>query len=594
MNPKNAKPGVRLSVALLATCILGFAQASAAPPPRYQVVQVLIPPDEKPSGPLQVQAPIYKPHQVAIELSPDIWIASNESPQFAGITLFGSSNNEVIAQVNIDEPGVRLHGVSGGGSHEETAAELNLDEAQPTENLNPPVPIRLNPSVCLPVVLPPGTYAPTLDGFRIKADPHDPNHRICAPLGAEGYSRFPHGIKIDKVRARLFQVIEHSGLKWNARRTAFEVATTAEDEAGLLLMYDIRDPRNPRIVAGFLLGSEPHELAVNERNGLVFVGNLSDAPGVVPNIWVSVIDPSAPDPYGFIDTGWGNAVHGVVVDEVLNVVFGAARVGERLLAFDGSCRPRPNLTPTEEKRMGENCILYAVDVRHPFVKQVPEAEQIFGRMNIFAGEQCLPAVLHLHDVTVDPLRHRVYAAVHLIEYPTHTGLPEERRCREERVAQQAIVSKPSEGLRPPPGSLFLGRWVAEVNADPLSRDFKKVSFVDLSNNYTALRAPTAADIPEHTPFDKQFVHAHFVAVDPVRDVLLVTGEETGNLGVVDTRTRKLVQVIAISKLALGAKPNGVKPHVHGVQINKLDGSAYVTDEGQGEIYYELVTILKPR
>jgi hypothetical protein len=589
MTRVNAPPYVHLAVAVLATWTVGLAQVGAAPPAGYQVVQVLIPPDEKPSSPQQVQAPVYKPHEIAIEMSPDVWIASNESTQFAGITLFRSSNNEVLAQVNIDEPGVQLRGVHEEGGHEQLPPR-EANTGRPTENL--PTPIRLNPSVCLPVVLPPGTYAPVLDGRKVKPDPRDPNHRICAPLGAEKFSRFPHGVDIDKVRARAFQVIEHSGLKWNGRRSAFEVATTTEEEAGLLLMYDIRDPRKPRIVSGYLLGPGPFELAVNERNGLVFVGNLRDAPGVVPNIWVSVIDPSAPDPYGFIDTGWRNAVHGVEVDQVLNIVFGATEVGEKMFAFDGSCAPRPNARPSDEKRMGENCILYAVDVRSPFLEQVPEAETIFGRMNIVAEEQCLPAVLHLHDVTVDPLRHRVYLTVHAIQYAMDTGLPEERRCRQERVAQQALVGEPREETRVLP--YFLGRWVAEVNADAPSRDFKKVSFIDLSNNQDALKFPTAMDIPEHTPFEKQFVHAHWVAVDPLRKVLLVTGEETGNLAVVDASARKLVQVIAISKMVPGSKRDGVRPHVHGVQINELTGRAYVSDEGQAQVYYESVTILKPK
>jgi len=570
---------------------MGAAGMSRAAP-AYDVQQILIPPDQKLSGPKEIHAPVYQPHDTSVELTPDVWVSSNEASRFGGITVFDGSTNEVLSNLNIDEPGVNFHGTHGEYAPGRAKAEGAAENAAHPANF--PAVLRVNPTVCLPVMLPPGTRPPTLEGLPVRSDPRDPHHRICAPLGTRMHARYPHGIDIDKVRGRVYQIIENSGLKWNADRRAFEVAQRHEDEAGLLLMYDIRDPRAPEIVSGYLLGHGAYELAVNERNGLVFVGNMQDTPGVTPNNWVSVINPDASNPYGFIDVGWGNAVRGIQVDEVLNVVFGGARVGEKLFAFDGSCVPQPNAHPDEERRMGENCILYSVDVRHPFFAQVPEAEAIFAKLDAYAEEECLPAVLHLHDVNVDRLHHRTYLTLHYIGGAENTGLPEERRCRQHRqTTGNGLDSNVEREVAPgmPPTA---GRWVVEVDTDPLSKDFKQVRFIDLSNGENALEMPTILAVPPGTPFEKQFVHVHWVGVDPQRGTLLVSGEETGNLGVVDAETGKLRQVIGISQRLPGAPADCGEAHVHGVQINKLTGQAYVTDEGQAGCYAESITILKPR
>ncbi|HHH45777.1 MAG TPA: hypothetical protein ENK53_02065 [Thiotrichales bacterium] len=90
------------------------------------------------------------------------------------------------------------------------------------------------------------------------------------------------------------------------------------------------------------------------------------------------------------------------------------------------------------------------------------------------------------------------------------------------------------------------------------------------------------------------MHAHFVAVDPFRGALLVTGEHTGNLGVVDTRSRNLQQVVAISRPIPGCVADeDPEPHVHGVNVQTITGRVYVSDEGE-DCFYESVTILKPR
>ncbi|MEA2078795.1 MAG: hypothetical protein U9P00_02880 [Pseudomonadota bacterium] len=83
------------------------------------------------------------------------------------------------------------------------------------------------------------------------------------------------------------------------------------------------------------------------------------------------------------------------------------------------------------------------------------------------------------------------------------------------------------------------------------------------------------------------MHAHFLDVDPTRKALLVSGEHTGNLGVVNTKSRKLQQVVAISRpipgcgrvpeideetgLPLPLEPP--EPHVHGVNIQDKAGPA---------------------
>lgn len=154
-------------------------------------------------------------------------------------------------------------------------------EEEEVENFEPEV--RFNPEVCLPVRLYPGSMAPVFEGpdtmevFELPVWNGNTDY-VCAPLGAEMHPRHPHGIDIDKIRQQVFQVIEHSGLKRNADRTGLEIAENTDEESGMLLVYDIRDKRNPRIVDGFLLGHGAHEVAVNELNGKAFQGNHENSP----------------------------------------------------------------------------------------------------------------------------------------------------------------------------------------------------------------------------------------------------------------------------------------------------------------------------
>lgn len=595
----------------------------------YQIDTVLIPDDQTASTGMQ-QTQVYKPHEVAIDQRP-LWVSSNERGGFAGITLFRKKSNDVIALVNIEEPGLDFT--------EETEEET-IDEAVVEEIPEPNFPgeIRFNPSVCLPVKLYPGSTPPVtvevdeITGEETSYTPSlweaDPSY-LCAPLGAEGHARHPHGIDIDKRRKLVYQVIEHSGLRWNRQRNGFEIALTTDEESGMLLVYDISRPKEPQIVDGFLLGHGAHELAVNERNGKVFQGNHEDSPGVEPNIWVDVIDRNRNNPYGFIDTGFYNAIQGIEVDEQLNVVFGTTHVGERMFTFSGNCNPRRNRPPTivdynldpavyepfVEKAMGENCILYNVDLRAPFLVQIANAQALFDLADtaiteaIAADEEPtdLPSVLHTHDLTVDGQNHRVYQTVHGIHHAEHTGSPEEAVLPvvEEAIEEESPADEEAPVVEEEAEMDIMGRWIAEVDVDPKSKTFKQVRYIDLSNGWDALAYPGTEDLPEGTPFDEMFIHAHWVAADPKRETILVTGEHTGNLGVVEVdrnpqKAAELEQVIGISltipecvpPLDESGVPTVEEPHVHGVQIDPQNGRAYVSDEGE-HCFYESVTVLEP-
>ena len=602
---------------LSSTCTAAFTLLTLSVPanaaPTYTINEVLVAEDQYAGQDGLEPATLYKPHEVVVSQQGDFWISSNERTGFAGITIFDGGNN-VRAFMNIEEPGVDWP-VEVDEEEEEIG---NVAEEPPGENFPPDV--RLDPLVCLPVRLPQGSEPPTLtvgtgkNAGEIPVSSYDED-RICAPLGAEMHPRHPHGIDMDRVRKIAYQVIEHSGLNWNVDRTAFEIAATTDDESALLLAYDISDPDNPVIIDGYLLGHGGHEVAVNENNGKVFQGNHEDSPTSIPNIWVDVIEPTADNPYGFIDTGWYNAVQGIEVDESLNQVFGTTHVGERMFSFDGDCVPLHNAVATEEKHYGENCILYSVDLREPFFEQIPDAAEIFYIADAELRNTpknktptVLPSVLHMHDLTVDPVNHKAYQTLHGIHHAEHTGSPEEEEL--------AI-------LRGNPNTLeaefdFQGRWIAEVDVDPSSPNFQQVTYIDLSNGQNIIDVPNSDEVVPGSPFEQRYIHAHWVAVDPARGSILVTGEHTGNLGVVNQGTRQLEQVVAISTRfyegcdipppiinipgnsddnpGLGNQPEPPEvpePHVHGVQVDPHTGTIYVSDEGEETCFFESVTILRP-
>ena len=484
---------------LAGTAVLSMAFASPlVAAPSYEIEAVLVAEDQYQGESGVIPKPIFKPHETDATLLPRFWISSNERgaeedgaavDSKGGITILKNSSNKVLSQLVIED-------------------------------------------ACLPVVNPDGSsYG-------------------CAPPGAEGHPRHPHGIDIDIARQLAYQVVEHSGLQWNADRSGFDIAQSTDEESALLVVYDIRNPRNPGILEAYVLGHGAEEVAVNELNGKAYVGNHEPSPTDIP-CFVSVIDRSAASPYRFIDLADElQCVQGIQVDEPLGQVYGTTHIGEVMYVFDSYT----------------DSIAYSVDIRGPFDAQVQG----------LSGGVPDGAVLHMHDLAADLLRHRAYQTIHTLAPAVETD--------------EATTDEEAE---------ITGRWVAEVDTNPASRTFLRVRIFDLSNGQTA------DDVPSHSdasgPFENRFVHAHFLEVDPIRRALLVTGEHTGNLGVVDTRRGKLKQVIAISRPIPGCElpppepgepPAAPEPHVHGVNIQNLAGTAYVSDEGE-DCFYESVTILEP-
>lgn len=515
MYTRGPRPAARWLLAAAAIAIgLPLTAASA---PTYKVGKVLVAEDQwqGEDGVIDPR-PLFKPHETDASLA-GFWISSNERgeeeggeavPSRAGITVFEIGSNKVLARLDIE-------------------------------------------GRCIPVVNP--------DGSKYG----------CAPAGAEGHPRHPHGIDIDLVRKLAYQVVEHSGLKWNAARTRFVPARTTDEESGLLVVYDVEDPRHPRILAGYVLGHAAEEVAVNELNGKAYVGNHEPSPTSVP-CFVSVIDRGKSKPYRFIDLADDSqCVQGVGVNETLNQVFGTTHIGETMYAFNS----------------GSDTIAYSVDIRGPFnafVAGLPHAQQF-----------ALPAghVIHMHDLVTHPLLLRAYQTIHTIASPLDV----------EEEGEEGAETGTETGTEPEVVDEITGRWVAEVDVDPRSDTFRKVRIIDLSNGQSVPAAPTHEDNPQPN-FAKRFVHAHFLAVDPVRHALLVSGEHTGNLGVVDTRSRELEQVISISRRIPGctapppedptAPPEQAEPHVHGVNVHLPSGLVYVSDEGE-DCFYESVTVLRP-
>jgi hypothetical protein len=480
----------------------------------YTITNVLVPPDQY-SGEADTQAaPVWKPHETKSSAPRSYWISSNErgaeagapgqTQQFdnmAGITIFDSVTNAVLSTLNIEE-------------------------------------------ACIPVVLPDGTLMKQFGG--------------CAPPGAEGHPRHPHGIDIDDARKIAWQVIEHSGLQWNATRTAFKKANTTDAESGLLVAYDISDLHNPKILRGYVTGHATEEDTVVPGNHKVYAGNHEPAPGVNVGCWVSVIDESTPThPYKFIDMAANQCVQGVWSDPALHTVNGTTHFGETMWTFNSDT----------------DTIMYSVNLRKPFddfIATLPPAQQF----TIPTGW-----ILHFHDLTTDRVNHRAYNGLHTIASVEEIA----------GVDEEAEIEGPE----------ITGRWIAEVNTDPASPDFKKVHIIDLSNGQSVPAVPDHHDaVATGLPFDKLFVHVHFMDIDPSRNALIATGEHTGNMAAIDVPAnwnapRTVSQVLSISRLIPNCTPDELEPHLHGANVQQgSTGTVYLADEGE-HCFYESVTILKP-
>lgn len=708
-------PPMRVSRRLLATCfgaLLGLtlglcAVADENDTTTYRYKKILIPEYEldvpfaarAPEGfDLRPKAaPVYKPHEVAIDPERKVWISSNERGEHGqavfnpdgtrvgqfrgGISIFRTNSDTLLANVVIDEPtfgdatptGFLYHGMELEGTPEPPEDDEHAEAECPQRPDGAPAFVQ---TVFLPVVLRPGSALDPdregladdplgradYDGHVLKIVGTDAEGRpiygghdafgrpaVMSPMGAECHARHPHGIDIDKERGLVYLLIEHAGLRWNADRSDFVPAANTDEESGSALVFDISDLRNPRIVTGYLFGHGAHELAVNERNGFVFQGNHENSPGVEPPNWTDVIDPGKRDPYGFIDTGFFQALQDIEVDEETNTVYNVSHVGERLFAFDGSCVPILNNPPTFggdnpatpeveqflEKQWGENCILYWVDLRKPFDEQVPGAAEIFAQADSDLPDfpTCLPSVLHYHNLAVDPEEQMVYNGVHSIHHAEHTGLPWEEECPHEETEVDAPAGEEEvEALHH-----FNGRTLVAVDVNPRHLQIDPATkeatskrptwapeVIDMSNGYGYLDFPNVedvvgdpADLAEAIAavnlLENSFVHPHWLAVDTERAVLLVSGEHTGNIGVVDTEKRRLGQVLPVSIFNPGlvdspsadcefgvdevtglptGVPDDLEPHAHGVQIDNRTGLVYVSDEGE-HCFYESVIILAP-
>lgn len=507
IQPAVARSDLRTVARCISAALGALLTVSVAAAPNYDIDKVLVADDQwQGENGVVDPKPIYKPHETDATVVPAFWISSNERgeeeggaavPSRAGITILEHGTNSVLSTLEIE-------------------------------------------GTCIPVV--------GLDGKIIK------QFGGCAPNGAEKHPRHPHGIDIDQVNQLAYQVIEHSGLTWEADRSGFKKANNTDEESGLLAVYDVSNPADPRLLRGYVLGHAAEESAVNELNGKIYVGNHEPSPTNVP-CFVSVIDPSSASPYKFIDLPTDqDCVQGIEVDESLNQVFGTTHIGEKMYAFNSS----------------DDSIAYAVDIRGPFLAQV----DLTG--------VALPAgwVVHMHDLTADGVNHRAYQTIHTLAAAIET-------VGEEEVTVDEIT----------------GRWVAEVDVNPASKTFKSVRILDLSNGQSAADVPTHHDaVDTGLPFNKLFVHAHFLDVDPSRKSLIVSGEHTGNMAVVDTTSHVIKQVFAISRPIPGCvppppepgeAPGSPEPHVHGVNFQETTGTAYISDEGE-DCFYESVTVLQPR
>lgn len=613
---------------------------------------------------LVTRASVYKPHEVVVDGGRGIIVVANErggeSEYLAGVTVLDLASLTSLAVVNIDEPGL--------------AAVEPVEAPEPPEGTPPPPegegppPTPVDQTVFMPIVLPPNSsFDPSTHDFPVAEGLVGPDGgplyisetvtellgqpiyvgydaygrpSVMAPMGAEGHARHPHGIDIDEERGLVYLMIEHSGLAWNADRTDFQSAERTDAESGFGLVFDVSNIASPKIVTGYLFGHGAHELVVNQSNGFLFQGNHEDSKTVVATNWVDVVNPEAANPYGFIDTGYWQALQDVQYDATTDTIFAVSHVGERLYALDGSCVPTPNAADVvfanprctaESCVSGENCIKYWVDLRAPLAGT--EAETALQSIP-FRPEECLPAVYHYHNIGLDSARQVVYAGMHSIHHAEHTGSPEEAGCHASEPPEP-----PSWGVEPPEESEahhYNARTVVavDVNAALLTIGDRKqalgsLEVLDLSHGYGYMAYPNVGDVasaPKNAVdaiakvriLENSFVHPHWLEVDSARNTLVVTSEHTGNVGFVDTTkvldgvpNNELKQVLPVSafnpllwqseaadcpnfydELAGQSTDVDLEPHLHGVQIDRETGYVYLSDEGE-HCFYEALIVLAP-
>jgi hypothetical protein len=277
--------------------------------------------------------------------------------------------------------------------------------------------------------------------------------------------------------------------------------------------------------------------------------------------------------------------------------------------------------PTQQ--WGRNSIRYWVDLRAPwdaFWGSV--ATQIFSTIDKKKPPSCLGSVLHYHNLAVDDVSKVVYNGLHSIHHAEHTGLPSEKECAEATTEAPAPGEEENESIAHYNGRDAVGVDVknqASFTIDPVTLQATNAPtfVIDMSNGYGYLQYPNVEDVvgdpttvAEATAaidrLERSFVHGHWLTMDKANKALLVTGEHTGNLGVVNTITRTLVQVLPVSIFNPGLAnspssdcevgedgiPDDLEPHAHGVQVDPQTGAVYVSDEGE-HCFYESVTIITP-
>ena len=186
-----------------------------------------------------------KPHETGVDTSRGLWYVSNELQGSGGLSVYQIGSDKLLGKVSVEEP------------------------------------------TCIPVVQPNGELLPTTaPGY-------------CDPTGSEGHPRHPHGLAFSTLQSNghyyVYLVDEHSGLMWNADRTAFGPATTTDQESSLVVEIDVTNPAQPSIVRGWVGGHANEEVAYDANNGKVYVANHEPSSSITDTAlqsFVSVIDPS--------------------------------------------------------------------------------------------------------------------------------------------------------------------------------------------------------------------------------------------------------------------------------------------------------------
>jgi hypothetical protein len=530
--------GAARVVAAAAAVAMSFAGVSGAAAARGHPL--------RPHAPHRVLLQADAPYAVAPATG--YWISSNTGPGRTGITVFRSRDDALLATRVIDQAGLALPVFRVGGDG--------------------PVPPRVE----------------SLGGGS-----------VAAPAPAGGRSRLARGIVVDRARGYAYQVVERSGLRWNRDRTGFQRAGRADDESGMVVIWNVSNPSEPFVAGGFLTGHAPSAVTVDPATGRVYVAN-GNSPGVDAPNFVTVYQPDFSSTgwylsgwYGFVDTGYFQAVQALCWDPVDRQVKMVSLVGETMFALNSQW-PRANAHPTADKRVGQNTIAWSLDLRPSFVRSFPEPARVMelpakrGPVSFsakdFAG---MPTVLHFGGITVDPRTGVSYATVSSVGPAQHTGSPAEAQLS--ALAAVVVAATPSVAVadrrRQP---RFTGRWLVAVTPD------RRVTWTDLSHGYGVAAYP---DVPTFYArsgdqgrvavdvLETSWVNGGSVAVEPDGSVV-VGGERTGNLGLV--RDGVLRRVLPVSALRPGARADAVtglfgEPRVRDVTVDRATGRVLVTEQG---------------